>query len=469
MVEALGRYNKILGWSVVLVSLIAVLGIVLVNSTSPHIRSVGLPSGSSQQEVTVLKPAIDIFFSHPMDRKSVESSFSVQPDAKVALNWSLNNLQINFAENLDLDTEYTIQVTKQAKDVFGKTLNNDFAYTFHTQSPKFTYLERNGVKQLPDRIISYDLKSNSSTELYSSVGIDYFARNKRYLVVSEIDVAKVSTVHLIDLETKNVTNIAIGNIPFRLTRLAFSPRYDQFAFVAQEVVNRNGVAIPQGSSYMYLYDIPSSTLKKYAPPNALDVLFSPDGGSLLFRGDEAIYYLMDLQTEDLIDMERHFASGGFSRDVNRIVFVDYDPISTGSLYPNINIYNTDRDITSITNGEEFVVDPEFFHRAELIVYSEKYQDLDGTKGLFSVIISDLQQNRLAEIKREGISLELPKLSADDRYILIENYLPQELQDYNNMRNYVFQTKPYSGGLSIYDRKSESFMQVDLRGVDAVWN
>lgn len=466
--EADKRFNKILVGAFLVAIFIAAVLAVLVDNTAPHVTGIAINRSKLDQEVSVQKPSIDIYFSHPMDRKSVEDAVKVIPESVYTLNWGMNNLQINFTENLDLDTNYQVSISKDAKDTYGKQPTTDFKYSFQTESPKFTYLERNGLQQQPDKVLTYDLKSASSKELYSELGIEYFARNDNYLVVSTLSAAKVSVLKLKNLAQNTVSEINIGVGQFRVTRLAFSPRYDQFAFVAQEVIERNGVAIPQASSYIYLYDIPSRQIKKFIPPNILDVMFSPDGGSLLFRGDEAIYYLIDIQTDELIELERHFASGGFSREVNRIVFVDYDPVS-GRLYPNINIYNTNREVTSVTNGEQFVVDPEFFHRTEQVIFSEKSQDLDGTKGIFSVIISDLEQKRSKVITKEGLSLELPKLSQDDRYVLVENYTPEELKNYQNMRNYVFQTKPYSGGLSVYDLNADKFLDIDLRGVDAVWD
>lgn len=469
MVEVGKKFNKILTTSAVVTISVSLLLAVIVGARAPHVRAVVLPESATQTEMIVNKPAINISFSQPMDRKSVEDAVSVSPEVEYKLNWGLNNLQINFTNNLDLDAEYKISIEQNAKDTFGKNLAENFEYAFHTKSPRFTYLERNGQQQKPDKVIAYDLKSNSKQELYTATGIDYFARNNKYLAVSTLDGAKTSTLSLIEVSSGKSTNISIGDLPFRLTRLIFSPRYDQFIFVAQEVLHVNGVAIPQASSYIFLYDIASSSIKKYEAANVLDIIYSPDGNSLLFRGDEAIYYLMDLQTSELIDLGRHFASGGFSREINRIVFVDYDPMVTSTEYPNINIYNTDREVTAITNGEQFVVDPEFFHRSELILYSEKFRELDGTKGMFSVVVADLQQNKLKNIVKEDRSMELPKLSADDRYILVENYDPFQLQNYNDMRNYVFQTKPYTATLSIYDLIDDKFLDISLSGVDAVWN
>jgi WD40 repeat protein len=464
------KYERLLAVTFAVLAL-AVLTLGFLNTQlRAHVRSVDIVG--SQNQAAIAGQKITLHFNQPMDKNSVIAALQVNPaTTKFDVGWGVNTLLISFRGSLESNTKYTLTIGDSAQDIYGTKLAGQFKYEFMTKVPSFIYAERNYLAtQHADNIIRSSINGDKET-LFSADDIDLFAANGKYLAVSINNPAGDSSLKLVNLSTKKVTDITLSNR--RISKLVFSPTQDQFIYVAQEVSISDGVAIPTTPNMIYLYGIDTQETKNLDPQNTAqdvaDLVFAPDGNSVLFRGDDGTYYLFDINNPDnLVMIGKHFATGGFNPNSDRIAFVDYDPLGTGADYPYINVLNTNRENISVTKGENFVVDPQFFHNSNQMVISEKYQDLEGTKGMFKVVVLGDDGKPLLDFNQDNYSLELPKVSTDDRYVLVERYGQEELTNYQNMRSFVFQTKPYSATLVLYDLQQKKFLDQTWNGVDAVW-
>lgn len=93
---------------------------------------------STYPENEAIDIAIDteiiIEFSESMDVQSVESAISISPETDYFLLWNNTNetLTINFSEPLAHETLYTISINKNAKDLAGISLENQYEFEFTT-------------------------------------------------------------------------------------------------------------------------------------------------------------------------------------------------------------------------------------------------------------------------------------------------------------------------------------------------
>ncbi len=78
---------------------------------------------------------LDVLFSQPMDRASVESAISIQPAASFAITWlGDNHLQLQLGASMSGNAEYTLTIAPTARDSNGMAMGDPFTFQF-TVSP----------------------------------------------------------------------------------------------------------------------------------------------------------------------------------------------------------------------------------------------------------------------------------------------------------------------------------------------
>src|SRR5690606_10700251 len=105
-----------------------------------------------------------------------------------------------------------------------------------------------------------------------------------------------------------------------------------------------------------------------------------------------------------------------------ILFSDFDILGNFSQFPFVVRFRVmDRTTEILTEPAEYVLDPQFFHTTNSILYSRNYQELLGTQGLFEIVLRNGTNQITRVIREDAVSLELPQASIDDRYIAVERY------------------------------------------------
>ncbi|MFW5703089.1 MAG: hypothetical protein ACOCXP_03965, partial [Candidatus Dojkabacteria bacterium] len=69
---------------------------------------------------------------------------------------------------------------------------------------------------------------------------------------------------------------------------------------------------------------------------------------------------------------------------------------------------------------------------------------------------------------DQFGFELPKVSPDNRYVLLEAYTKAALQDYSAQRAKGFQAKPENSSLRVYDLQKGEWLALELAGFNAAW-
>lgn len=89
-------------------------------------------SGMVQSDICVSND-IYINFDEEMDQSSVENAISFSPSVDITFAWVGNQLQVNFINPMDGDTDYTLTVSTSAKDLAGNNLQSEYALYFKTE------------------------------------------------------------------------------------------------------------------------------------------------------------------------------------------------------------------------------------------------------------------------------------------------------------------------------------------------
>lgn len=454
---------------IIFVLIIIALGLIILNLTERltlrHTDIIGdINSANVSNQIVRLR------FSRPIPKNDYTQMITVDPVANFAVQWEGNNLIIKFTDNLHQDTHYKITLSGEIKDIFGSTLGNDYEFKFKTEKILITYIQKS--KTGKDKIVATDLSLKNSVDIVEESGIKMYAANKNYLAyVHETEVG-APKITVMNLNTKSKITKEFPNT--RISKIVFSPTNDEFVFASQDVTVVEGYYV-SGSDYkIELYTISDNTIKHISPKNVtndvLDMNYSKDGTAIVYRGMDAIYYLVSLADLDsVVPLGKHTAAFGFSRDSSKINFIDYDPTAEISAESYINIYFSEGDNKIIADKTKSILDPQFFNNSDRIIFSIKYKEEEMTRGLFKIAQHEIEGTQIQDIlQMDNASIENPKLSPDDRYLIAEIYDISDLKNFSTQREFVFHTKPSTGGLIIYDLVENKLVGSINEGFDAYW-
>lgn len=86
------------------------------------------------ERVSASRPTITVTFTEPMLRESLLAAFSLSPDVRGAYLFLSDDAVLEYAllEDVETDTEYTVEVSTEARDSSGNPLADTFSITFRT-------------------------------------------------------------------------------------------------------------------------------------------------------------------------------------------------------------------------------------------------------------------------------------------------------------------------------------------------
>ncbi len=472
------NYNKIILIVISVLTLLAVVLLFLNTFSKPHIRYIDVDGGKDNAEF--LDNKIKVYFNTPIERTEnnkpidFKKYINLDPVIDYSLTWNGNTLYIISKDTLAEDTSYTVKIAGGYKDIYGNIVDHSFDYSFKTKPLKLTYLEKNYPKA-KDRIISRNVKNNNFEVLFEDNNIKQYTVNEDFVVV--ITTAEDKTDNLKTFDLRSRAKRDLGLTKASISKIDLSHSVDSFLFIYQEVEPKGQLLQPLSNNSIRIYDLNAQTVVDYNPSgtaaDVMDANFSPDGRSILYRSGESFYYLAPLDlSSDPISIGRFTGTGGFNKDGTKIVFTNYDPLQTYSSFPFIVIFNSDRKTTQITKGTTYIVDPVFANKSDSVIFGDRYQDLLGAQGVFNISkgISDNSSDyTFSEVfNQKDESVELPKPSWDDRYIVAEKYDKNALLDYQNQRSFINQRKPNKANLVIYDTKEDKVIAEIPNAIDAEW-
>ncbi len=460
------KFNLIMSFSIVVILILILIFVYLNLNTAPHVRFVEI--NGDQNSLGIKDQRVKVYFSGPMNKDSSAHYVTINPSANFSTSWSNNTLFIIFKGNLIASTDYQIKISKDMKDVYGKNLTEDFLYNFKTENLHLAYIQKNS--QSDQQIILADPDFQNPKVLFQTSNIKLFALNKDYLVVVT-DSEGIDSLQFKNLKTGEIKKFDLGSVT--IDRLDFSPVANQFIYLTQEIEKKDEYTQPSNQIDLNLYDIDSGTNKilnsDYLSIQIIDMKYSADGGSILFKSSDSYYYIIPIDNpSDKTVLERFLADGGFNKDSDKIIYIAYDPLSTYTKAQYLTVYTSDRKQKKLTNGDVPVLDPEYDFTDDDIIFAQEYKELPTTKGIYEIVKIDNKGNEKVLLKDEDRSLELPRISPDDRYIVIERYTKQNLLNFEDQRNYLFQTKPSSASLIVLDQKDKKLIDNNIIGIEAMW-
>jgi hypothetical protein len=127
------------GYSVAALAAVALIFVVaiylLVNGYQRTIDPEVVASQPGNSVIWPLYRPIEITFNTEMDRESVEAALSISPPTekeRLSINWDGNTLILGQNQTLHADSTYTISITADAQDKWGKHLSSSFEIQFLT-------------------------------------------------------------------------------------------------------------------------------------------------------------------------------------------------------------------------------------------------------------------------------------------------------------------------------------------------
>lgn len=453
------------------VSIFALILMFIFLNTFIHTKVVAVNLNGNKDNANISNQQIRIDFNRPIKKETIENNINIEPTIKFRSLWSGNTLVIIPDSSLDSQTKYTITVNKNIVDIYGDTLTEDFNYEFTTEIPKFAVIEKIPASNL-DTIAIYNADQTGRQQLLQRENIVFYGINSNYLVLVTEDKYK-NNIEILNRNTGEVKDFNLPNI--RINSFSFSPsKYkNEFAYIKQEIEVYPTYYLPRSDAKVYVYNIDTQEEKEFNPQDtAKDVAFieySRDGSSLLYKTGDSFFNLAETdQQEEYVGIGRFLSNGNFNYDNTLLALINFDPLNTYTTAQFITVFDSNRNTKQITNGDTPALDPQFKNRTNEILYAEFWKELPTTKGIYKIVQTDLEGNKIDIIKSENFSLELPTISADDRYIAMEQYTEINLKDYSKIRNYGFQNKPYSGSIIIFDTTTNKVYDNKLIGINVKW-
>ncbi len=418
--------------------------------------------------------SVKIEFNTPLKNytdSELKNLIKINPKVNFTAFSNSTTLLIRFDEGLKGNTNYKLQISTGIQDIYSRELSTNPEYEFKTKDLEFAYINYQVNKK---KLVRNNIELNNEKVIFEAENIvDFDSNNYYYAIVTE-HTNRTNNIVLLNKNGNIIKDFELKNK--RIRNVVLSNKFNDLIFVSIDIQPSEGFPIPLDVGMLNIYNIESETLRKVSfKDNNIepgDLFFAPDGKTLLIKnqlGSE--YYLTNIsdQNPELIAVGKHLQSGGFNYLGDQIAFIDYDPLEQFESLPYISIYNASRDSTNIQNTGTFNIDPRFYNLKNKILFSEKYKELESTKGIFKISEFDLDTKKTKEILRiENLSLELPQISFDDNYLLIEKFSKQDLTTFQNLRPYEFQAKPPTGKLVLYNLQTKQIIKDDIVGIEAVW-
>lgn len=464
----------------------ATIVLIIASLTGPfHIRKILLEKETNNM-ANIESQSIMFTFNNPVLFESINLSIDIFPKISFAITLTDSGFIIKFTEVLKYNTNYTIFINKNLTDIYSKQLNQEIKYSFVTMPAQFAYLERNYPTNL-DKIVIYNVKENLINETFSAPIILLYDISNEWLIVYSIDSEGKYVLTIKSLNGKKEITLDLPD--YQIAKVSISPLQDQFLFVArktikQEINGKEMLVADQRDPYnkIYLYSLDNNSYSPIYPTSQLadviDATYTIDGSGIIFKSNDVLnpghYLIYPLNSNlDSISLGFFTSIGNFNLSGNKLVFVSFDRLNPYAVNNYIGIFDSNRKETKLTNGENSVGEPEFGNLTNRVYFSSFYNDVEGTRGLFEIkYIIDNRETPLIKINDK--SLENPKLSADENYLLAEMFTKDLIKNIFTsnenfiLRDFINHKKPGRGELILWDINLNSSILTIENGIDPKW-
>ena len=120
--------------------LLAIIFVILSGNNGVGVRARSLTPAPDSTVST--SPEISVLFSRPVDQDSLKNKVLISPTLPIELLWNDNRLRILPRTTLKSDTEYTVTIGPDLRDVHGIELLGQVQWQFRTRLPRIAYIHR---------------------------------------------------------------------------------------------------------------------------------------------------------------------------------------------------------------------------------------------------------------------------------------------------------------------------------------
>ncbi len=435
----------------------------------PHVNFISVLGGVESAEQAGQQ--VRIGFNRPINWDNQNELITINPEVDHSLYSAGDTLVVVMNEVLQPQSDYTITISDQLQDVYGKKIEDKYDVSFSTKSRSLAFIVRD---ESGDRIVKSNDSLQNLEDLYTADTITRFEINDDWLaVVSAFDTGATELI-IVDRATGREKRLESSG-ESRISALDISEELGKIMYTAQPVEIAGEIAIAQGPHIIKTYDFNTGETEVFetglGEQDYIEVRFTSDGLGLIVRAGDGTYYLFDFNNTDVnVSLGKHIAVSNFSKDGDKVMFMDQPIGQVYSAYPTVVIADEDRNLTDVTTSGEFWIDLRFMNTSDNVLYAEQYAELAGAKGIFRIFKYNPQtkESEFLLQDEEQRSLELPIPSPDDELLVIERYTEADQLNYEGLRNMEFQTKPANADLIIYNMGSGKIIDPGIRGVSAVW-
>lgn len=451
--------------TVILVALVVVLALLNLN-TGFKLRNFDVLQGN-KESADIYKQTFSLYFNRPiLAGQNLDSLITIEPPQKLYFSSIGSELLIQPSLNLQSNTDYKIKIDSEFKDIFNSNIGNTLELSFKTRPLDLYYTTRNGDVT---SLIKRNIANNSEETIVSLQDLVKFSIGQDF--VSLINRLNFDEQELVILKTDNQEQVRPLPPEYSVYDFQFVPNQPFAYFTARTATQDAEYGTIYSTRKLYLLNLQDFSFEQVSIPEQIEdleeLIISPDGQALMYRDTaESIYYLMDVtDPQSPVSLGRFVSASGFNFNSKLLMFTTADFLNSSGEAHTVTI-DSERAVEVVQPDTVANIDAEWANTTNAIVLAKKYAELENTKGLFQLeLIIDNQIARSIRVDNE--SLELPKVSPDDSYIVAEKYTQDNLQNLENIRSIGYQAKPGFGKLVVIDAVTWQIL-TEIDGLNASW-
>lgn len=461
--KTIPRVQAVLG----ALSVFTLLLIALTPFSRPQITGVNLAQGD-KLHAGLLTQQVMIHFSRPMNQAQTERVVHISPEVKTNTSWANDTLFFSFATSLKTDQKYTVTITPQAIDTYGRHLANNVVFQFQTQKAQFVYQDNQDQLELGD--LGGQTHPITQHKVIKAFEVNQAAQEVVYLnQPSDQASTEIYLYHLNSGQTERIAPQLSGQIiTAQLNRDGTQLFFLLNTQLPKPIFDQNGNE-QDFASTVYQYNLKTkqltvSNLMKVFP-NLEYFWVASDGNTFLVNDMNGQYYLHSMLSNSTITVGKFSEYRGGTKRGDRLLFVDSSP--QYNYVQGVVLYNGEPH--RITDPKENAATPDISQDGSYIAYSfipKNLVGVDGQKGIRVIAWPD--QTQVVNIFDPAVSLELGKISPDNQYLAVEQYTQDQLRDLVHLRKYGEPNKPESAVLRFIDLTTGHELPLSLPGKQLQW-
>lgn len=440
--------------------IISILGILIAFSlfVRPTLNSVHIQGGDSAAWTT--HQVIQFNLTHALQSKQDVKSITFSEDIKFLYAISDDGKTISITPDiLKHQTKYTIEIQlANAQPIIT---------TFTTESERFLYVKTSKDPAVENELVLTEASGNFSESLFKAKKISQYCATKEYAVVTTQNGDGTQDAWYVDRKSKISRILNMGNVS--VFRLDCNPTKHEFVYTYYKMEKENDQFAQSAQSFMNIFDLNSGTNRVLNPKNTanspLEVRYAPDGSSILYQGNDSVFYLVSTTSLETIQSIGRYSSVSAFSSRAELVFTS---LFSESFVPALYLTSTNGTVTPITDLNGQSIDPDFSSDGKQIYYATDTGASAHGSVLFGIARWEATKRQVL-LQSKNMSYELPHVNSTNSKLLIEEYPSADLDNTEAIRFFGVRGRPSVGTIRIFDIQTNKLLEKHLEGFMAQWD